>query len=688
MRSAIGNRLVTAPRYDPRVTGGEGEATARGDFRPDIQGLRALAVLAVLLYHAGVPFLPGGYVGVDMFFVISGFLITSHLLSGLHREGRVRFGAFYAKRARRILPASFVVLVLSVVAALIWFPPLWMQEVWEGAVATALYVPNYLFALQGTNYLAEDNPSLFQHYWSLGIEEQFYLVWPALLAFGYWVSRGRQWVLLGLVAALVLASFAGSVVLTSLSQPWAFFSLPTRAWELGIGGLVAFLLRWRPRPIPDWVAVGLAWAGLAALGVAVVLFSDQTPFPGVAAALPVLGTAALIVGGASGARFSPAPLLSIKPMLFVGAVSYSLYLVHWPALVIPQVAVGARFPLPLWLTLAIAVACVPVAWILYRVVETPARSMRWLVAARPSRTLWLAVLGSVGSIAIATGALFVSSARPLYVPISVPPLTEAVQPLPVATFVPQNVTPGLAEATDDQPEIYGGCHVGLAGTSAEGCEYGAAEGPLLVLFGDSHAAAWFPALEAAASLGDLRLHVFTKNACPSVSVSIERDGAPYRACDTWRENVFDRIAELNPDLVVLSNQGDANAIIGERSLEEVWAEGLEQSIGRIGAPVVILGDVPDLGDPAPPCLSAHLDDALSCAVTRAQGTDYPTRAAELDVSLATGTPYLDLTDWFCTVELCPAIIGNVLVYRDAHHLTATYSEMLGRPVLDALAPLL
>ena len=669
------------------MTGGEGEINRARDFRPDIQGLRAVAVGAVLFYHAGVPFLPGGYVGVDIFFVISGYLITSHLLAEVATHGRVRFGSFYAKRARRILPASFTVLVLSLVAALIWFPPLWMEDVWQGAVATALYVPNYLFALQGTNYLAEDDPSLFQHYWSLGIEEQFYLIWPALLAVGIMVVKRRRLGLGALIGTLVVLSFVSSVALTPVSQPWAFFSLPTRAWELGVGGLAALLLSSRSRPLPRGASTVVAWLGIGAIAASIGFFSDSTPFPGFAAIVPVLGTTALIVAGTNQSPAAPARLLSVRPVLFVGAISYSLYLVHWPALVIPQVAVGARNPLPLWLTVSIAVACIPVAWLLYRLVENPVRSLGWLARARPSRTLLLAAAGSLACVALASAALAASNARPLFTPTAVPALDAAVQPLAVPTFVPKNVVPDLASATKDQPSIYNGCHVGLAGTNADGCEFGV-DGPVVVLFGDSHAAAWFPALEGAASLGHFRLEVFTKNACPSAAVSILRDGALYSACETWRSNVVERINALGPDLVILSNQGDANAVTGSDDLADVWARGLAETIDEIAAPVAILGDVPDLGDPLPPCLSANLHNALACGLDRAEATGYPTRHAEETVAAEIGIPYIDMTGWFCASDFCPGIIGNVLVYRDAHHITATYSALLAGPLYEELATLL
>src|SRR5690625_3280952 len=244
---------VTLPRSVVTIRGrsvtavGEAQQAPRAgkksSFRPDVQGLRAIAVRLVVLYHAGLQTLSGGFVGVDVFFVISGFLITTHLLESLQTHGRIPFASFYAKRARRILPASLLVAGLTVVAAWLWMPPLLMTQVFEGAVATALYVPNILFAVEGTEYLAETSPSVFQHYWSLGIEEQFYLFWPAILAAGFWLARRSERRLLYGVAALTLVSFIACVVWMDISQSWTFFSLPTRAWELGVGGLLAFLMR-------------------------------------------------------------------------------------------------------------------------------------------------------------------------------------------------------------------------------------------------------------------------------------------------------------------------------------------------------------------------------------------------------------------------------------------------------------
>lgn len=216
-----------------------GVPSTSSKFRPDIQGLRAIAVLGVLLYHAGVPGFAGGYVGVDFFFVISGSLITSQLLAGLARDGRIRFGEFYANRIRRILPASLVVLVVTAFAVVLWAPRLLQPEFLRDAIATALYAPNVLFALEGTDYLAETAPSPYQHYWSLGVEEQFYLLWPLILLVSWVVGRGRRPVLLAIGCVRAALSFTAGAVLTFQSQPLAFFLLPTRAWELAAGGLLA-----------------------------------------------------------------------------------------------------------------------------------------------------------------------------------------------------------------------------------------------------------------------------------------------------------------------------------------------------------------------------------------------------------------------------------------------------------------
>lgn len=381
MVTALRRRQPTAARIP------SADARRRA-FRSDVQGLRALAVGLVLLYHAGIPFVHGGYVGVDVFFVISGFLITGHLLESLERDGRVRLSAFYARRALRILPASFAVAALTAVAAVAVYAPLGLERVLKDALATVLYVPNVWFAVQNTDYLADHSPSPYQHYWSLGVEEQFYLLWPLALLLIFLAvrrsSRGTTWV----VAASAVISLAACVILTPANQPVAFFLLPTRAWELLAGAIVAGLATsGRGRLHPAAAAVG-GWVGIGLILVAAGHLGDTTPFPGTAAVLPVVGTALVIACGTGSPAGGPTAVLSLRPMQFVGLISYSLYLVHWPLLVLTQVAVGEHRPLPTAVTFAVGViVAVPIAWVVFRFVETPLRSPRFVTERAPRVTL-------------------------------------------------------------------------------------------------------------------------------------------------------------------------------------------------------------------------------------------------------------------------------------------------------------
>jgi len=652
----------------------DGEPPSR--FRTDIQGLRAVAVGAVVLYHAGVPFVPGGYVGVDVFFVISGFLITSHLLSAIRRDGRIKFASFYARRARRILPASFAVLGLSVVAALIWMPPLLMREVWAGAVATALYVPNLLFAFEGTNYLAESTPSLVQHYWSLGIEEQFYLFWPILLALGFFVLRKPR-ALFIMVIALFVLSFAACVCLTFWDQPWAFFSLPTRAWELSAGGIAAFLLTYRSSVLGGARAALVGWLGISAILAAALAFSGETQFPGYWAALPVAGTAAVIIAGATAPRFGPSSVLSSRGMMFVGAISYSLYLVHWPLLIIPQAAIGFENPLPLWGTLLLGVVAVPLAWMLYRYVENPGRDASWLTRARPRRTLFVAAGASIASVVLATGAFAFSSSIPLYSDrASVE--TAIIDPPVETTFVPNNLQPSLRDVSDDQPEVYAdGCHLGFDEIELQECVYGDASAPRIVLFGDSHASQWFPAVLTYAESIGYSVQIEAKSSCPSISADLLVNNIPYTACSVWRDAVIREIRRLQPALVVIANYGDVNFADQDGGYAEAWSHALSRTLDAIHVETVVLADTPDLGHTPSVCLSANLNDARQCGQTRRVALSAPTRTVEMATSEEHGATFVDLTDYICGPDRCSPIIGNTLAYRDGHHLTATFSAELG-----------
>ncbi|PPF53913.1 acyltransferase [Clavibacter michiganensis] len=667
-------------------------------FRPDIQGLRAVAVLGVVLFHAGFPFLPGGYVGVDVFFVVSGFLITGHLMRELAATGRIGLARFYARRARRILPASVVVLVVTVLAALVFVPPLQLRDLLRDAVATSLYVPNFVFAVDGVDYLAESAPSVFRHFWSLAVEEQFYLVRPALLLLAWRGSRcssvaTRARVVGGLIAVVVLVSFGAGVVLTPAAQPIAFFLLPTRAWELGVGALIAVAPAvagpgGRGVAVPDAARVVLGWLGLGAILAAMLLLGESTPFPGTAAAFPVLGTALVLAAG-SEVRGGVGAVLGVRPLQFLGMVSYSLYLVHWPALVLPAAAAGASHVPQLWITLPVVAVCVPVAWVLYRFVEDPLRRWPVLAAARPRRTLLAAGSASLAVVLLASVAFAGAAAAPLATQSSAVDAPLVLSPVGTP-FVPSNLSPTLREAKDAIPSLSArGCHRGYGSTDGSPCRFGPDGAPVIALVGDSHAAQWFPGLERWADDAGYALETYTKSACPAADVTALRDGSPYVACTEWRAKVIGRLQADPPALVLLASYGGAS-IADPGDFGSAWTAGLRRTIDALGGggAVAVITDSPNLGETPAVCLSAHLDSADACGRPLAEALAAPARAAEQAAVTGSTATMIDLTGYLCSENTCPPIIGSTLVYRDAHHLTPTMSRrlapLLGQGVLDAL----
>ena len=681
----------------------------RFDFRPDIEGLRAVAVLAVIAFHAGA--ISGGFVGVDVFFVISGFLITRLLFSELAETGRISLARFYAARARRLLPAAATVLVFTAVAATALLPPLQARSVLDDGLASALYVGNYRLAIAGTDYLGHSAPSPFQHYWSLGVEEQFYLLWPALLLGTAWllgrrVRRGRPTAVpyVIMLAVVVAGSVTLSVILTHSVPAWAFFSLPTRAWELAIGALVALsAIGWRRLPA-GWAAItGLV--GLALIGWAAVNFDDQTPYPGTAALLPVFGTALVIIGGCATPVGGAGRLLSVPPMRAVGRLSYSWYLWHWPVLLFAPLLVG--HPLG-WFGRAAAVCgALALAVLTLRYVERPVRYATRLRHS-PGRSI---ALGSAITAAAVSAAVLLPIVVPTPVGRGTPataavvrtasgdPLAdaiamahEAVQASADRTAVPADLSPALDEAAADKPEVFlNGCVRAWLEVGVPDCVSGdPAGGTTVALVGDSHAAMWHPALEPIAQQHHWRLVTMSKVTCPLPGLPIISPylGRTYTECGQWRAQVLKRLTTERPKLVVLDVSRRYGDNFGFTSYSAEWVQSLSSLVAELrkitAARVLVLGPVPDPHTDVPVCLSGHLDDAIACASTRSAALDSRGIAAEQQATSAAGGQYADLSELFCTTTRCPAIVGNDLVFRDDNHVTVTYAQRLA-PVFGALA---
>ena len=369
------------------------------EYRSDLEGLRGVAILLVLLFHAGIPGAAGGFVGVDVFFVLSGFLITGLLVRERERHGRIDLPAFYSRRARRILPAALVTAVVTLAFSLIVLAPIDLPGVAGDAIASVLSAGNIRFAASSMDYFASETaPSPFLHYWSLGVEEQFYLVWPALLILAMRSGRPRLGAGIVLIAVLV-GSYAAANLLTGISAPWAFYSLPTRAWQLALGGLLAVTATWHMR-VPAWIRAPVGWAGLAAILAAVVLIGPATPYPGVAALLPTIGAAGVVLAGER--CWSVASVLTLAPLRFLGRISYSLYLVHWPLLILPTADLALGAVLPVGERVALALASIVLAAASYRWVEQPFRTAR-AIALPTRRTIALAGAAVAATIVCAAG---------------------------------------------------------------------------------------------------------------------------------------------------------------------------------------------------------------------------------------------------------------------------------------------
>jgi peptidoglycan/LPS O-acetylase OafA/YrhL len=692
------------------VTAGTGTAAPAGAspaarprvLRGDIEGLRAIAVLMVLLYHAGVPGLSGGFAGVDVFFVISGFLITSQLVSEARRTGTVSLARFYARRARRLLPAASLVLVVTAVAGWLVLPPGRRGELGTDVVGATLYVVNWVFAGREVDYLAEDSaPSLLQHYWSLSVEEQFYVVWPLLILLVLWLGRRLRLSLtsgLTLVLGLVVAaSLAWSVLATASSPGTAYFATTTRVWQLGVGALLV-LLSGRLARLPRRVAAGLAVAGLVAIALTVVLVDRGTPWPGSAALLPTLGTAAVIAAGPAWPGSPPARLLGLPPMRFLGGLSYGLYLWHWPVL---RLLAETRPDAGLGLRLAVAAGSVLLAWATLHVVENPVRFSP-VLARRTARGLAYGAASMAVSAAVGVAVLQTAPTFDPDVLADVPPGSGAIGLVDPASRTADElapvadprvvytgsgpVHPAPEVATEDTPRAaYGaGCQVQQGATEItpdDECVFGDLDGPVSVaLVGDSKALQWISALEPIAELEGWRVKVYTKSACGFVAVEAEPDCVAYNAA------LAERLATPGsvPDLILTSM-----VKYGGEELGTSLADHLRPAV-EAGAEVVLLADNPAPSRAQLPdeltlyeCVGAHPDDYGACSYPSGRGSGTPalTVAAEqLDV------PLLDLGRWVCPgggpEPACPPVVGGVLVFRQGSHLTATYVRSL-TPVLHS-----
>ncbi|MDQ1521571.1 MAG: hypothetical protein QOI55_2644, partial [Actinomycetota bacterium] len=660
-------------------------------------------ILAVVLYHAHVPGVTGGYVGVDVFFVISGFLITRLLAAEIDRDGRVSLARFWSRRVRRLFPAAAPVIVATLLAARFWLPPLEVRSLGLDAIFTSGYALNYRLAALGVDYQKiAAAPSAFQHFWSIAVEEQFYLAWPLILG-ACAVALGRRWrrIAVPLLIAVVVYSLHLSVAITAKSAPLAYFSLQTRAWELGLGALLAFGAAFgaeRFIRVPAPIAAAATWAGLGAIVVTALSYTDRTPFPGSAALVPVLGAAAIVAFGAQRTPAGAEVVLSTPALQGIGRVSYSWYLWHWPLLVLLPRVLHTEFS---WVAnVGISALSLGIAAAAYVLVERPA------LRSRVSPATWLGTGAALSAVAVATAVVAIASLPSLVgsgrsqmlVTTRIAAdaryaasVTDAIARSALIRAVPRNLAPPIADAPAQRPASSSdGCQADyLATEPLATCVYGDRHArKTLVLFGDSHAAQWLPTFTEAAVREHWKVVSWTKSRCPAskVSVSNSQLKRAYTECDIWRRNTIDAVRRLRPDLIVASqSDGYDVANFDDTDWARVTVATLrEMSAGHV--PVVYLNDTPVAAVDVPTCLSEHLGDARACGRPSDPNASYshPHRHALLAQRLsAAGYTVVEPRRWFCTTTWCPVVIGNILVYVDYAHMTTTYSKWLA-PLVQPL----
>jgi peptidoglycan/LPS O-acetylase OafA/YrhL len=675
-------------------------------YRGEVQALRAVAVALVVAYHAAPTIVPGGYVGVDVFFAISGLLITSQLLREADRRDTVVLRRFWARRMRRLLPAALLVLGVVTVVTLLFVPVARWEQTLDEVRASVLYVENWQLASSSVDYFAaSEAPSPVQHFWSLSVEEQFYVLWPLLLIAGLAFARGLvvapRRAVIWVIATATAASFAYAVWRTAVDPVPTYFSTPARAWEFGAGALLA-LAGARAARAPDAVRALVSWVGLVAIVVSALLYTNDTPFPGLAATVPVLGAVAVMWAGLPRARWSPTAPMRTRAVQWTGDASYGIYLWHWPLLVLLPVVAGVTAGTA---TAVIAVALsLVLAGLSKWLVEDPIRN--GVLNAKP--TGWTFGLAAAGMVAVLALTVYGDTERTqelraaeertketlagrpeCFGAASRNPNWRCVNPALATMVVP---TPLEAKETQNAP-----CDIVDRGARLRVCRFGApgAGPPTVALVGDSHAAAWRAAVDELAKRRGWRAVSLTYTGCP-LSVAVRDMPEPARGrCEQFRREAFAWLA-ANPEIttVITASLAGGSGVVtraGE-SQAEAAAAGYRGAWDRLGDSVrhiLVIRDNPKAGKGADECVQAAIDDGRpagpACAISRDEALDPDPSVTAAQTSGDLRVRVVDLTERFCDTSRCYPVVGGALVHRDQDHVNPVFGVTLG-PALDAKTP--
>ena len=641
-------------------------------YRPELQGLRALAVVLVVVYHVWLGRVSGG---VDVFFLITGFLITGQLFRARLRGG-IEFRPMWGRMIKRLLPASTVVLLATMALAVVFLP----EQRWFGTirevVASALFYENWVLVATSTDYFADhDTASVVQHFWSLSIQGQFYLLWPLLIAVVALLVRRAGWSLRRTVFAVLVVVFAASLALsvwlTAENQPLAYFMTPTRLWEFALGGMLALVID--RVALPRLLRIVLGWVGVVGLVLCGLVLTVGQVFPGYAALWPTMSAVCVLLAGATESKVGADRWLSSRPLEYVGNISYALYLWHWPLLVFFLLATDQTEP-----DIVGGLAIIGVSFALsaatYHFVEQPVRNSRI-----GQTTRWGAyrfgVVALVPVLAAAVVWQVVSTNRASFAPVLDDPRYPGAQVIAAGIPSPEtggSVVPPFAALPDEWVAFSDDeCRISPRNEDLRICTVDPSGPPVrrIAVVGDSHSQQHIAALIPSVEKRGWQIISIGKGGCPLTA----DPNWPEDNCPEWNEAVIAELAEMRPDVVVTMATRDVRFGLQERTPEgyvEQW-----RKLADLGIPVVALRDHPRYDYDPSECAHQKGIDAPECMGRKADY--YPPEPPYASIpDIPPTVSFVDFSDYFCADGVCPPVIGNVLVYLDDNHVTATYLETL------------
>jgi peptidoglycan/LPS O-acetylase OafA/YrhL len=640
-------------------------------YRLEIEGIRAIAAILVAVYHIWLGTVSGG---VDVFFIVSGYLITTSLLSKVEKKGRINLFEYLLGLAKRLFPIAFTVLLSTTILSIVIMPQVkWLQVISE-IFPSSFYFQNWQLANNAVDYLAQNNEaSPFQHYWALSIQGQFYITWPIIILLSYFIAKKVlkkpiRVTLLTLLSVIFISSISYSVYITATNQPWAYFDTFARVWEFSLGGILALLIPYLK--FNKSICIFIGWMGLAVICLTGILLPVSNVFPGYAALLPTTGVILVIIASENSSRFGVEKLLGSKPFLFFGSISYGFYLWHWPLLIFYMVYLDTD-SVSIQGGLAILLTTFILAFLSVKILETPVRKMN----IKQSKVKLIAILAT-----FILPVVFIQSSWESYVVHTQSSLNIELEmeDYPGARAIINNIVPNpdkkpLINVKSHLPVFYDfpDCYSNYNDPKVKLCSYGEIHNPdyTIALVGGSHSGHWFPALEEIANELKLKIDVYNKDACRFSDDNF--DGTLVESCMEWNETLINLLVSNPPNLVFTTanvNKGDTIPIGYINQWKKL--EGITK--------VFAVRDNPRMLVDPPFCVEKR--ELELCTVLRKDALSEKTPWENTE-GIPGNVTFADLSEYFCDDLTCFPVIGNVLVYRDTHHISTLYSKSLA-PVLQ------